>query len=101
MKKTTQNKTTIIQKLNEQIETQSIKSITEVVNMFLDLLVETLQNNERVNISGIFSMDTVFTKGRSGTMFKTKTPFSTNDRYTPRVKFSRLLKNKVAQNEKS
>ncbi len=92
------NKTKMIQIVNEQIETQTIKSITEVVNEFLDVMVEALQNNERVNISGIFSMDTVFVKSKSGVMFKNKIPFITKDRYVPRMKISNLLKNKVAQN---
>ncbi len=90
----------MIKIVNEQIETQTIKSITEVVNTLLDVMVEALQNNEKVSFSGIFSLDTVFVKSRSGVMFKDKIPFTTKDRYVPRVKVGKLLKEKVAQNGK-
>ena len=92
------NKTKMIKIVNEQIETQTIKSITEVVNTLLEVIMTSLENNERVNFVGIFSIDTVFVKSRSGVMFKDKIPFTTKDRYVPRVKVGKLLKEKVAQN---
>lgn len=89
----------MIQIVNKQIDSQTIKSITEVVDKLLAAMIEALQNNERVNCGGII-IDTVFVKGRSGVMFKDKIPFTTQDRYVPRVKIGRTLKEKVAQNGK-
>ena len=87
----------MIKIVNEQIETQTIKSITLVVNTLLEVIMTSLENNERVNFAGLM-IDTVFVKSRSGVMFKNKIPYTTKDRYVPRVKIGKLLKEKVAQN---
>jgi len=93
------NKTTMIQIVNKQIDTQTIKSITEIVDKLLAVMVQALQNNERVNFAGLM-IDTVFVKSKSGVMFKNKIPFTTQDKYVPRVKIGKSLKAKVAQNGK-
>lgn len=36
--------------MNEKIDTQSIKSITEVVNTLIEVITETLADNQAVNI---------------------------------------------------
>ena len=90
------SKTQIIKEINEKIDTQSIKSITEVVNTLIEVITETLADNQAVNIQGFLSIQNKLVKGRTGEFNGVK--WETKDRLMPKVKLSSKFKEAV-QNE--
>ena len=91
------SKTQIIKEINEKIDTQSIKSITEVVNTLIEVITETLADNQAVNIQGFLSIENKLVKGRTGEF--NGIAYKTDDRLVPKIKLSKSFIDKVAQNE--
>ena len=90
------NKTQIIELVAEKIDTQSIKSITEVLNNFIEVVAELLADNQAVNIQGFLSIQNKIQKAKSGNFNGVK--WETKDRLMPKVKLSSKFKEAV-QNE--
>ena len=91
------SKTQIIKEISNKIDTQSIKSITEVVNTLIEVITEILADNQAVNIQGFLSIENKLLKGRSGKFNNVE--FSTKSRLVPKPKLSKSFIDKVAQNE--
>ena len=91
------SKTQIIKEINEKIGTQSIKGITEVVNTLIDVITETLADNQAVNIQGFITIQNKLVKGRTGEF--NGVAYQTADRLTAKPKLSKSFIDKVAQNE--
>ena len=95
------NKTQIVKLVAEKIETQSVKSISEVLNTFVEVITELLADNQAVNIQGFITIENKLVKGRTGEFNNVE--FSTQSRLVPKARltksFRSKISNKVAQNE--
>ena len=91
------NKKEIVKKISNKIDTQSIKSITEVVNTLIEVITEILADNQSVNIQGFIAIENKLVKGRTGEF--NNVAYKTADRLKAKPKLSKSFIDKVAQNE--
>ena len=98
MNKTSINKTQIIKLVADKIEKQSLKEVSNVVNTLIEVITETLaDNNQAVNIQGFITIENKLVKGRIGNF--NNIAYKTYDRLVPKIKLSKSFIDKVAQNE--
>ena len=90
------SKTQLIKALNSQIEDQTIKSITKIFDIAVEIITAELKANNYVSFQGFFMIENKLVKGRSGEFNGVK--WETKDRLMPKVKLSSKFKEAV-QNE--
>ena len=60
------SKTQLIKALNSQIEDQTIKSITKIFDIAVEIITAELKANNNVSFQGFFMIENKLVKGRSG-----------------------------------
>lgn len=71
--------------------------VTNVLNALLDVVAETVAAGETVGLVGFGTFETYETKPRTGINPLTKKPQNVPARRRPRLRFSKALKDKVAE----
>lgn len=89
------NRSTLISKIARQTRLSQAHT-EEVVNAFVDIIIECLKNGEKVTISGLGRFEMRERKSKSYTNPKTKTKSQLPSARIPGFKASGLLKKKIA-----
>jgi len=89
-------KAQIIKAIQSKSDTHSLKEITNLFNIFLEVVTEELKNGGTIEIYRFLSIKMKLVKGRSGEMFGIK--WQSKDRTQPKVTISKVFK-EATQNE--
>ena len=87
------NKTEIIKALNKQIEGQTVKSISLVIDTLLELITSELKANNTISFRGFLTIENRLVKGRSGDLAGHK--WQTKDRLVPKAILREKFKKEV------
>jgi len=89
-------KAQIIKAIQSKSDTHSLKEITNLFNIFLEVVTEELKNGGTIEIYKFLSIKMKLVKGRSGEMIGIK--WKSEDKILPKVTISKVFK-EATQNE--
>lgn len=87
------NKTQLTKALNNQIEGQTIKSLTLIIDTVIELITAELKANNKVSFQNFLIIENVKVKGRSGDF--NGVAWQTKDRLIPRARLMKKFKEEV------
>lgn len=80
---------------NKLQNTLSRHEIQSVIDILIETIKETLQNNEKITFKGFLTFTTQIVSAKSGVSFGKE--WSTKSRYAPKVQFSKAFKEDIAK----
>jgi len=93
------NKTEIITVVTNKLQNKLLsKDIDSVITLFIDIIKESLQNNEKISLRGFGTFSTKFIGAKSGNSFGNA--WSCKAKYVPKIKFSDSFRNKLSESIK-
>ena len=90
------NKTELVKAVSSQIEGQTVKSISEVLNAFIKEIQEQLREGNKVSIMRFVTFENRLFKARSGEFNGVK--WKTEDRLLPIARLTPRFKEEVTKN---
>jgi len=87
------NKTEIVKAVNSQMEEQTIKSVTEVIDRVIEVITSELKANNKVSFQGFLTIENKLIKGRSGEFNGVK--WQTEDKLFPKVRVMKKFQKEV------
>ncbi len=92
------NKTQLIAQVAQRTGVTK-RDAERLVNTTLEVMAETLQSHEKVQLSGFGTFEAKLRSGRTGRNMQTQAPVDVKPAWAPTFKPSKLLRDQLAQQE--